>query len=110
MLGPEIMVKLAIVPSTSVPASGTETAAPSSVGVAVVAGVAVGASLTAVTVMVALATGDVAPLLSVTVNGITTVPLKFAAGTNCMLAACAGVRAVLTGTATGGVAGLASLS
>ena len=69
-----------------------------------------GASLTELTLIMALAAGDVAPLLSVTVNGILTVPLKLAVGINCMLAAWAGVSAELTGTATGGVAGLPSLS
>jgi hypothetical protein len=41
---------------------------------------AVGASFTGVTVMTSLAGALVPPSLSVTVNGIVTVPLKFAAG------------------------------
>ena len=65
---------------------------------------------TGITLIVALAAGDVVPLLSVTVNGIFTMPLKLAAGINSMLAACAGDSAKLTGNATGGVAGLPSLS
>ena len=73
-------------------------------------GVATGGSLTGLTVIAAVAAGEVAPPLSVTVNGMLTVPLKLAAGTNIMLAACRGVRLVLTGTATGGVPALPSLS
>ena len=68
-----------------------------------VSSLANGASLTGLTVIVALAVGEVVPLLSVTLKGISTVPLKLGAGINWILAACAGVSGELSGTATGGV-------
>ena len=63
------------------------------IGVKAVSGFATGGSLAAVTVIAVVATGEVAPWLSVTVNGILTVPLKFGAGLNTKPAACAGVSA-----------------
>ena len=103
-------VTLSGLPSTSVSFVSTLPVAGVSSVTATVSSTATGRSLTGFTVMLALAAGDVAPLLSVTVNGILTVPLKLDAGINWMLAACVGVSAVLTGTAMGGVRGLPSLS
>ena len=69
-VGPETIVKLAMLPSISVPASGITTATPSSVGVALVAAVATGASLIfTIAGMVTLAVAaEGVPLLSVTLN------------------------------------------
>ena len=52
---------------------------------------AIGASLTGAMLMVVVAMGEVAPWLSVTVNGMLTVPLKLSAGVKIKPAACAGV-------------------
>ncbi len=58
-----------------------------------VSSIASGLSFCALTVMVAAAVVDVAPPLSVTLNGILTVPLKLSAGVKIKPAACAGVNA-----------------
>ena len=69
-VGPEIMVKLAIVPSISVPANGTATAAPSSVGAAVVAGVAIGTlARSVVTGTLTVPLTGVVPSVTVTATG-----------------------------------------
>ena len=57
-------------------------------------GVAVGRSITGVTVMTSFADVETLPSLSVTVNGTVTVPLKLAAGVNTSVAACAAVIGV----------------
>ena len=62
-------------------------------------GVAVGPSCTFTTVITSFAGAETFPSLSVTVNGTVTVPLKFAAGLNTRLAACAAVIAVPATTA-----------
>ena len=58
-----------------------------------VSATAAGLSLAAVTVIGVVATAEVAPRLSVTVNGMLTVPLKLGAGLNTKPAACSGVSA-----------------
>ena len=85
-------------PSTSVSLASTLPVAVVSSVTTTVSSTATGRSLTGFTVMVAVAAGDVAPLLSVTVNGIFTVPLKFAAGINTKPAACTGVNIVVIST------------
>ena len=57
-------------------------------------GVAVGRSMTGVTVMTSLADVETLPSLSATVNEIVTVPLKFAAGVKTSVAAWAAVIGV----------------
>ena len=55
--------------------------------------VATGASFTGVMLKTWVATGEVRPAGSVTVNGMLTVPLKLGAGVKIKPAACAGERA-----------------
>ena len=78
------------VPSTSLAAKVTGTCASSNVFL--LADTATGGSFTSVIVNTALAGADVAPLLSVTVNGIVTVPLKLSVGLKIKPAACAAVN------------------
>ena len=59
----------------------------------------VGRSATELTVTTSLAGAETLPSLSVTVNGIVTVPLKFSVGLNTSVAACAAVIAVPATTA-----------
>ena len=85
-----------MVPSTSVPVKFTVTGTSS--GLFTLLETATGASFTSLTVITALAAADTAPLLSVTTNGIVTVPLKFGAGLKIKPAACAGVSGVFAST------------
>ena len=61
-------------------------------------GCAIGASGTALMVIAMLAGAETAPLLSVAVKGMLTVPLKLAAGLKIRPAACAGVSTVVVST------------
>ena len=88
------MVTKSTVPSGSVPARSTGMVGASSAPLDV-DGVAFGRSMTGVTVMTSLAgDAETLPSLSVTVNGIVTVPLKLAAGVKTSVAAWAAVTGV----------------
>ena len=98
-VGPEVIVNASTVPSTSFPSNGIATAPPSSVGVSVVAGVAVGGSLTSPTVILIVAI-SLLPLAPFNTYGIATVPLKFIAGLNINVAASLAVKVVPSTTVT----------
>ena len=87
------MVTKSTVPSGSVPVRSMVIPDASSAPLEV-DGVAVGRSMTGVTVMTSLADVETLPSLSVTVNGTVTVPLKLAAGVKTSVAACAAVIGV----------------
>ena len=92
--GSVVMVTKSTVPSGSVPVRSTAMVGASSAPLDV-EGVAVGRSIPGVTVMTSLAVdAETLPSLSVTVNGIVTVPLKLTAGVKTSVAACAAVTGV----------------